>query len=281
MSFPDVDRSRVASPPVSIPAQSSSPVSQTTDPAPEVHAPQLAVGARPRVRRAFVLVAASALTIAVTASVARQRGWLGKSDATPILAVGFIREDALPDSERVGRVLTDMLATNLARVEGLSVLANTRLLELVRPGHDSAAGFADAARRAGASDLLEGRLHVVSPGTLALEMRRVDLRTGLVKNVYRVSARDQYALVDSLTVAIAQHLRLMSPATSVAGATTTSPTAYRLYAEGLRAYFQNDVKSALRLMHAALDEDSTFAMAAYYEVLTAGQLGYLLPMGDM
>jgi tetratricopeptide (TPR) repeat protein len=41
--------------------------------------------------------------------------------------------------------------------------------------------------------------------------------------------------------------------------------AYRLYEEGLRALFQVDLKAAQRLMRAALEEDSTFAMAAFYE----------------
>ena len=54
-----------------------------------------------------------------TAAIARQRGWLGIADTSPTLAVGMIREDGVPDSQRLGRVLTDMVATNLARVEGL------------------------------------------------------------------------------------------------------------------------------------------------------------------
>jgi len=70
----------------------------------------------------MAVIAASVLALAVTAGVARQHGWLGQTDSAPILAVGFIREEATPDSQRVGRVLTDMLATNLSRIEGLSVL---------------------------------------------------------------------------------------------------------------------------------------------------------------
>jgi DNA-binding SARP family transcriptional activator/tetratricopeptide (TPR) repeat protein/TolB-like protein len=278
MLSPDVARPHVVSPAVSLPAVQSDTLSssiETVAAAP----PSIATRIRPQARRALVLFAAAALTVAATASVARQRGWLGKMDSTPVLAVGFIREDAMPDSQRVGRVLTDMLATNLARVEGLSVLANTRLLELVKPGQDSAAGLADAARRAGATDLLEGRLHAVAPRRLSLDMRRVDLRTGLVTGVYQVIASDQYALVDSLTIAVTRPLRLTSPASSVADATTTSPTAYRLYTEGLRSYYLFDYNAALRLMHAALVEDSTFAMAAYYEVQAAAQLSYNLPDG--
>jgi hypothetical protein len=70
----------------------------------------------------------------------------------------MIREDGVPDTLRIGGVLTDMLATNLARVAGFSVLSNTRLLELMRPGQDTlSVGYVDAARRAGATEILQGR----------------------------------------------------------------------------------------------------------------------------
>jgi tetratricopeptide (TPR) repeat protein len=46
--------------------------------------------------------------------------------------------------------------------------------------------------------------------------------------------------------------------------TTTSAVAYRLYSRGLRAYYELDRTAAYQLFHAALAEDSTFAMAAYY-----------------
>jgi DNA-binding SARP family transcriptional activator len=52
-----------------------------------------------------------------------------------------------------------------------------------------------------------------------------------------------------------------------ADVTTTSVTAYRLYEEGLRAYYRYNLAEARQLMHAALEDDSTFAMAAYYEAL--------------
>ncbi len=68
-----------------------------------------------------------------TAAFARQLGWFLPASASPTFAVGLIREDDVPDSLRQGRVLTDMVATNLARVDGPRVLANSRLLELMRP----------------------------------------------------------------------------------------------------------------------------------------------------
>ena len=180
--------------------------------------------------------------------------------------MGFIREAGAAGTPGMSRVLTDMIATDLARVEGLAVVSNSRLIELMRPAKTRLPGYADAARRAGASELLEGQLVALRRDTLELAMRRVELQTGIVKDAYRVRAVDRYALVDSLTQSIARRFRLQSPPGSIADATTTSPVAYRLYDEGLRAYFQGDWKSANRLMNAALGEDSTFAMAAYWVV---------------
>lgn len=174
----------------------------------------------------------------------------------------------------IGGVLTDMLSTNLARVAGLSVLANTRLFELMRPGQDTLAlGYYDAARRAGATEIYQGRLLAGPQWGLALEMQRVELATGVVRGAFRVQANDRYALIDSMTAAIAHDLGRASPTGSVAEATTASPIAYRLYEEGLRALYQYDFAAALRLMTAALQEDSTFAMAAFYNAV-------LRPGGD-
>jgi DNA-binding SARP family transcriptional activator len=54
---------------------------------------------------------------------------------------------------------------------------------------------------------------------------------------------------------------------SRAAVTTRSATAYRLYQEALRAYYSLDYAAAHRLIRAALEDDSTFAMAAYYDAL--------------
>jgi DNA-binding SARP family transcriptional activator len=188
------------------------------------------------------------------------------STGPPTLAVGMVLEEGVPDTLRIGGVITDMLATNLARMGGVPVLANSRLFELLRPGQDTlSAGYLDAARRAGATEILQGRLLPGPQWGLGLELQRIDLASGIVRGAYRVTAPDRYALVDSMTSAIARDLRLGAPPGSVADATTDSPVAYRLYEEGLRAYYQYDEAAARRLMNAALEQDSTFAMAAYYD----------------
>src|SRR5204862_3557995 len=59
-----------------------------------------------------------------------------------------------------------------------------------------------------------------------------------------------------------------APAGSVADVTTRSVAAYRMYEQGIRAYYRGDLHAALGLFDAALVEDSLFALAAYYDALS-------------
>lgn len=259
---PAVDRRRRA-----LTATIPSPVLPDEPTAPQ-HEGKPPVAARSARRRQVPFLSAVAGAVVLMAVAVTATLWGRGHRDQPMFAVGMIREDGVPDSLRIGGVLTDMLATNLARVAGLSVLANSRLFELMLPGQDTLIeGYSETARRAGATEIMQGRLLSGPQWGLAMEIQRVDLESGIVKGAYRVAANDRYALIDSMTAAIARDLRLSSPAGSVSDATTDSPIAYRLYEEGLRAYYQYDDNAARRLMQAALEEDSTFAMAAYYDAL--------------
>ena len=98
-------------------------------------------------------------------------------------------------------------------------------------------------------------------------MRRLDLTRGILKAAYRTSAPTRFRLVDSVTAIVARNLELGGPSAPHADVTTSSVTAYRLYQEGLRAYYRFDNVLARQMMRAALEDDSTFAMAAYYDAL--------------
>ncbi len=226
-----------------------------------------------RVQAASMTLAVAAVAVAV---LSRDR--IARADAPPVFAVGLVRAAGAADSTRAELVFTDMLATNLARVDGLHVVPNARMLALLRSGSDTAAAYAEAARRAGASELLEGRL-LAQPGGLALELQRVELHSGVLRDAFTVRAANRMLLVDSATALLARRFRLPSPPSSIGSATTASAIAYRLYEEGLRAYLQDDLTSARRLMRSALGEDSTFAMAAYYEALLAAAVGDRTPDG--
>ena len=244
--------------PADISAERPTPQAERAAAAPSTTSSPPAPWSRPRNVRWILIgsaVAIVALAIALLVRPAPQ--------TTPMLAVGVIRDVATRDSS--SGVLTDMLATNLGRVRGLQVVANSRLFELMRPGADTARGaFSDAARRAGAREILEGEISYARQGGLQLDLRRLELRSGVVKQGYRVHGLDRYALVDSATAAVARDFSLTAPGSAIAEVSTSSPMAYRFYEEGLRSFYQYDGAAAFRLMQSALKEDSTFAIAAYY-----------------
>ncbi|MBA2626740.1 MAG: hypothetical protein H0U85_01900 [Gemmatimonadales bacterium] len=101
-------------------------------------------------------------------------------------------------------------------------------------------------------------------GGFRLDLRRVELATGILRRGYSVRALDRFAAVDSATAAIAAGFGLAAPSDPIADVSTASPVAYRLYDEGLRAYYRYDEPATYQLMTAALREDSSFAMAAFY-----------------
>ena len=217
-----------------------------------------------RVRRLVVPLAIAA--VAVLGLI----GWraslrLAKGDDAPILAVGQVRDLVSPDSVQLGGVLSEMLATSIGRLTQLQVIANSRILEIIPRGRDTErSARTDAARRAGATQVLEGELIPLTGSMLRFEVRRLDLQRGIVRAGYKIDGSDRIALFDSIAVLIAADLGLAPPSRSLVEASTRSPLAYRLYEEGLRALTLSEAAVAHRLFSAAVREDSTFAMAMYH-----------------
>ncbi|HSL72626.1 MAG TPA: BTAD domain-containing putative transcriptional regulator, partial [Longimicrobiales bacterium] len=187
-----------------------------------------------------------------------------RPESAPLLAVGSITNEAGAGAEETARLLPGLLATDLSRVAGLSVVSQPRLLEtLVQldSRDETTQALADAARRAGASEILEGVLYRRGT-TLRLDLRRVDLRRRLVRESYSASGSDAFELTERATADIARAFALTAPATPLAA--SGSLVARRFYDQGLRAYYRGEWRGAYELFSATLEEDSTFAMAAYY-----------------
>jgi tetratricopeptide (TPR) repeat protein/TolB-like protein len=197
---------------------------------------------------------------ALAAAAARFRG--------PVLAIGTIADyrDSAP-APAIGP-LADMLATSLGRVEGLHVISAARMAEL--SDDSTAASPHAAARRAGATEVIEGALHSAGAGRLRLDLRRVDLATGNILAAHSAIGSDLFAVADSATHAVVGRIGLATPTGSIADVTTRSLAAYRLYLDGLREHYHGNRNSAEQFFAAALDEDSTFAMAAFYHASAPG-----------
>ena len=248
------------------------------EPAPAAAVTEVAQDAPPAVRtrpRRAMFVIAGGVALAAAAVVAVARPWSARPVADPpgppTVIVGQIKDYAA-EQVSLTHALGDMLATNLARAPGLRVVSAARAQELlqgVSGGSDTTAGAViAAAQRAGARELIDGALFRLGQSRYRLDLNRTDLSTGALGTSITVEGPDVFALVDSGTARLVAALGAVGPTGSVADVTTHSLVAYRLYVDGLRAYFRGNSPVAHGMFQAALDEDSTFALAAYYSALT-------------
>ncbi|MFN8652109.1 MAG: BTAD domain-containing putative transcriptional regulator [Gemmatimonadales bacterium] len=225
----------------------------------------------PRRRWGRLVATLAAVCVAGVAGVLLWGAW-HRGSATPpntrVVAVGRIAHYTEGGIGSMGRPLADMLATNLARAAGMRVISSARMYELqgepASASDTTGAQVVAAARRAGATELIDGALYDVGPGHFRLDLRRVDLASGAVLQAYTIQAPDLFTLADSGTGRLVNDLGGQAPAGSLADVSTRSVEAYRAYEAGLRTYYEGHVPEAEKLFAEALAKDSAFAMAQYY-----------------
>ncbi|MCC7134074.1 MAG: hypothetical protein IT352_15560 [Gemmatimonadales bacterium] len=253
---PARQETRVAPPPPEPPADDTHPSSRVR-PEPVPQAPPRSAWRR----RVAVIGTVAAAALLVGAALRARHGTDGRPPV--VLAVGQLR-DLTADSSH--SALSEVLSTSLARLSDVEVIANSRIVELLGgAAGERVPGARDtAARRAGATEIVEGELIAAGEGRLRLTLRRVALRRGALEGGYTVTGGDWLALIDSATSLLAADLRLPPPSQPLRALSPRSRSAARLFEEGLEAHFANQDDIALRLFEAALAEDSTYALAAYY-----------------
>lgn len=140
--------------------------------------PLLVSPAGPPRRRTFLIAGAVATVVLVAVALGLVER--GRENQEVVFAVGRI----LNQSGEIGAAaLSDMLTTSLARVPGLSVVSSARMYELT--GGDTARVLA-AARRAGATELLDGTVFSAPGGGYRLEWRRTAVADGRVLTAARL-----------------------------------------------------------------------------------------------
>src|SRR5258708_7660386 len=213
----------------------------------------------------IVTPAPAAAGVALLVLVAAARTLLGRHAEPPVLAVGEVMSGDSTAPGLAVRTLPELLATDLAQVGGLRVISQPRLEEVAAQLRPAGQPAIAAARAAGADELLEGELYRRGADSLRLDLRQVDARTGMVRHALTLRGADVFALADSAAAWFAGRYGLAPPKVALARATSASLVAHGLYDEGLRAYYRAvDYRAAERLFQAALEQDTTFAMAAYY-----------------
>jgi DNA-binding SARP family transcriptional activator/tetratricopeptide (TPR) repeat protein len=222
-----------------------------------------AAGRRHRFRLPLTAAAALVLMVLTILGARDPVKEAATRSGAPVVVIGQIRHFDPSDSTSIADALPDLLATNLSRVPHVRVLSPARTREAPTRGPAVATSLA-AARKAGASQLIEGALYRQPDGALRLDLRRVRVSDATVLSSHTVVDTNVFALVDGATMQILRALGNEVADLHVTEVTTASLVAYRFYQQGLRTYYDGDMAAAQRLFDAALAEDSTFAMAAYH-----------------
>jgi tetratricopeptide (TPR) repeat protein len=172
-----------------------------------------------------------------------------------------------------GEGLVDLLSTALdgsgvvSAVDPRAVLVRWRRSLREDEGFGTRAGAASVAADLGSGRMIMGSLIETGPQSVQL--------TGELFNVRRLSREasvsvqgpesDMLGLVDQLSVELLKSILEEAdvPDARVSAVTTTSVPALRAYLEGIQAFRRSGFDEARRAFERAVEEDSTFALAAY------------------
>ncbi len=227
-------------------------------------------GRRPLI---IVLAAIGLILAAVTATILWQKHWLVSSEALALAVVDF-RDLASPDDPTVSAGMTGLVHVGLVESSPVRVISPEYLYDLRRRLFDTARGpieetqALEVARKAGATLLLSGQMGKLG-GTSYVTWRLVDVSSGRSLAARRVEGDNQVLIADQV---ISEVLPLLAKESgveataappSVSALTTTSSEAYSHFVAGTMAREEARFDDAVRELRAAVQLDSTFALALF------------------
>jgi non-specific serine/threonine protein kinase len=190
------------------------------------------------------------------------------------LAVMYFNDlSSATTEQRTGEMITELIITDLSRSPYLRVLSSQRLYDILkqldREGQTRIDQnvASDIARRARARTMITGSIATAGDRT-RLTANLIEVRTGELIRAEQVEGTDLFAMVDSLSARLTDHIAASGdiPADSsldlsVAEATTSDPRAYIHYITGLEQYHKLEWDSALAQFDSAIALDSGFGLA--------------------
>lgn len=191
------------------------------------------------------------------------------------VAVLYIENNSLVDKaslDPLQKGLTDMLITELSKIEGLNVVERAKLQALVDELQLGLSGLVDAttAQRVGkllgAQTLVMGGFVKGFDGKIRIDVRLVDVETG--RTIATDEETDQpkhlFKMVQRMSEAMASDLKVKLTEADKKRLKETENTSFEAsvwYAKGLDLEDQGKVEEAARMYERALKENPTYARA--------------------
>jgi tetratricopeptide (TPR) repeat protein len=181
------------------------------------------------------------------------------------------------DEQELGKIITDLLITDLAESNYIKVMSSQRLADILKMMDYSDSlpvnreMISSVAKKANAKWILSGSILQMEP-KIILTSRIIDAHSGEIISSQRVTgttADDLFATVDKLSSEVKKDLSLPKEALDetdplIADITTNSPQAYRYYLKGIDNFQKMYRDKAIADFERALEFDSTFAMVYYF-----------------
>jgi serine/threonine protein kinase/tetratricopeptide (TPR) repeat protein len=259
-----------------------------------VHPP---VNSRPWWRKPVPLALAA---VAIVAAGVLGVKFLGSPTLTPATEAGVESLAVLPlenlkdreDPERLGRILQELIITDLSGVDSLRVFSSQRLYDIRKQiGNGTASAIdqevaTEVARRAGAQTMLTGSLSQLGEQWI-LACQLVNVADGSVIKSERIDGADLYSMVDNLTLQIRDDLGLgetTAGQVAVGEKTTSSMEAMKHYVAGVEHLNERKLEEAVGELSKAVEIDPAFGQAHYKLAIATwwygGDSGMLLPEGQ-
>ncbi|MDX1388481.1 MAG: serine/threonine-protein kinase, partial [Acidobacteriota bacterium] len=239
---------------------------------------------------AVVLVAAAVGVWQLIGGRASAPGAAGGVGSLAVLPLENLKDRE--DPERLGRILQELIITDLSGVETLKVFSSQRLLDIRKQiGGDRGAVIdpevaTEVARKAGAQTMLTGSLSQLGAQWI-LACQLVNVADGSVIKSERIDGADLYSMVDRLTEQIRTDLGLMGETAekvSVGDKTTSSLEAFNHYLAGVELMNDRKFEEAVGEFGKAVEIDPAFGLAQYQLAIAAwwygGDEAWQLPAGQ-
>ena len=208
-------------------------------------------------------------------------------------SVAVMYFDDRSGEDNLGKILTEMLTSNLSRCKQINVISSQHLFDILkRMGKEDIETIdrsvaTDVAASARVQTMLLGSIYRIG-STLNVNAQLCDVRTGSVIGPAQAQGgqvEDIYQMVNLLTEDVIQLMGVSRPADSqplkINDVTTYSFEAYKHYQKGMENTWRFNWQDGRREFREAVRIDTTFAMAHCYLAFSTGVFKVANPLSDL